>query len=219
MSDFVFKNTEAGLEFVGDFDGLYGYVDDPWEQSGASGDKVEYYSKSRRALVELVQQLPVYDLFAGGMEVGCGHGHVTEILRRNCALYTWTGVDISSLAIEEARSKYIRCAFMLGDITRKGYCYLKQDVVILNELLWYILHKIDAVVDNCYALLVSNGHLIINQAFLSRQLYGTEIVDGAEGLLQLFARRYAAKFELMYSNVEQSNTGGLYNGLFLFKKV
>ena len=58
----------------------------------------------------------------------------------------------------------------------------KYDVVILNQLLWYILESLFITFENCFSLLNSNGRVIVSQAFLqSPQKYGADICDGFDG--------------------------------------
>ena len=57
----------------------------------------------------------------------------------------FTGVDISEVAIDRARGLFPHINFIIGDITK---CSISDDIVILNEVLWYVMHKFKIVLKN-----------------------------------------------------------------------
>ena len=42
-NDFVFKEKNGGLEFIGDFNSLYKNIDDPWHQSCQTEEPIKHY--------------------------------------------------------------------------------------------------------------------------------------------------------------------------------
>src|SRR5690606_34070621 len=111
--DFIFKEVNQKLVFVGDFEGYYQDTEDPWDQSAAAtmGD---YYQASRTRLVSLLTQLPSAIHIA---EIGCGLGFVTAYLADTIPNSQPEGFDISPTAIQKARQRFPKLKFTQADIT------------------------------------------------------------------------------------------------------
>ena len=80
------------------------------------------------------------------LEVGCGIGYVVDFLSKKTSNCTVDGMDISSEAIKLAKKTFTELNFVVGDITKKNTLTKKYNVVILNQILWYILDSLDHVV-------------------------------------------------------------------------
>lgn len=192
MNEHVFAPAEdGGLRFIGDFDGLYAEEIDPWGQSGNEPSSSAYYAASRRRLITgLRRHAPATGRV---LEVGCGHGHAMAILQEAEPRMQWTGLDISTKALAYARERYPGTRFIQGDITRWCPANLGGtfDAVILNQVLWYILERLDDALANCSALVKTGGLVILSQAFLKApQRYGAHICDGFAGALAQLAGRF-----------------------------
>jgi SAM-dependent methyltransferase len=155
---------------IGDFEGLYRSEPSPWGQDGRDLRLATYYRQSRSTLSYLANN------YEGDvLEVGCGQGHALEFIRTEKKRFF--GMDISKTAIRDAKGMYGKhIKFQVGDITKES---VKKDIIILNECLWYVMHKMDKVLENCQC-----KYLIINQGFLKEQKFGREIIDGWAGLLK-----------------------------------
>lgn len=178
--DFIFEENEKGeLKFKGDFDGLYKNESDPWNQSGLSQED-GYYSFSRE---EIVNNLKNYE-FSNILEIGCGHAHLLKLIDKKFPSKELYGFDISVEAIKQAQNLH-EYNFSVIDIRKSMPQYMKgfYDIVILNQLLWYILYDIDQVFDNLRFLTDKNGKIFICNAFIDNQKYGKEIIAGYNGLL------------------------------------
>jgi SAM-dependent methyltransferase len=211
----VFREADGRLEFVGDFDALYGAETDPWAQSAMSGQMADYYVQSRHNVVEA---LFAHRAGQRGMEIGCGHGYAMRFFRRFGPVLHWTGIDISGVAIGQAREKFPNDDFRVCDI-RKAPPDGEFDVVVLNQVLWYVLAEIDASVANCLSVLHPGGLLVVSQAFLKTpQRYGAEIADGFEGALRLFLDRYPG-IRLIGARYDDLATTVHADGLLVFRKV
>jgi SAM-dependent methyltransferase len=222
MSDgLVFREGPEGrLEFVGDFDGLYARELDPWGQSGADGDMAAYYRFSRQRLCRAVQR----HVYGHGerLEVGCGLGHVLPLLSEADPNGAWLGLDISNEAISRARWLHPEHRFLIGDVAgdlpvRVGVA--RYEAVVLNQVLWYILERMDRTVVNCRRILKPGGVLIVAQAFLrGRQRYGTEIADGFHGTVRLFLDRYPdlRLIEAAYDDTDEYHHN---DGLLVFRSL
>lgn len=214
MNDFVFKETPRGLEFVGDFEGLYKSELDPWGQSGATRQAEgmdRYYDESRHRLYAALAAR-VGGAFVG-LEVGCGHGHALAKLARGFYKAHWVGMDISMTAILRARELYPDLLFFRSDITRytpSGH----YDVVIWNQILWYVLGALDQAVTRSLQCLRPGGLFVVSQAFLREQRYGRQILDGFDG-----ARNYFAGTSLLleYSSHDTSRRHPYDDGLLVYR--
>lgn len=218
MSEHVFTETDGGLKFVGDFDALYREESDPWGQSGEDGDMAAYYRASRTNLHRAISNTRI--LVESGLDIGCGHGWSTNFLAKTGG--KWTGLDISAAAIEVARDVHPFHDYFCGDIRaldglpeeHEG----RYDVVVMSEILWYVLDRIDAAVANAVAYCAPGGLLCVSQAFLKgKQRYGAEIANGFHGALKLFLERYPS-LTLIEATYDDSGKLAHNHGLMVFRK-
>lgn len=222
MTDgFVFKNKEdGGLEYVGDFEGLYKHSIDPWGQSGARQDIAPYYEFSRQRLATALLAHTSGSPFRG-VEVGCGLGYVTERLRRDIG-GEWTGLDISNAAVLKARTLHPHCRFFTSDI-RGALPFPPSevgafDVVILSQMLWYVLDRLNDAVKNAVRMVKLDGLFVVSQAFLRNQLYGKDVIDGYSGAVRYFAEKHP-NLQLIESVYDDTETFVHHDGLLVFRKT
>ena len=130
-----------------------------------------------------------------------------------------TGVDISGVAVERARKLFPKLNFIQADITLSSLDLAgRYDCLVLNQVLWYILHRMDVAVLNCRQLLRPDGILIVSQAFLrAKQRYGKEVVGGFHGLLERFSNRYQHVFSLLESSYDGTSKRIHHDGLLVFR--
>jgi SAM-dependent methyltransferase len=223
-NDFVFRQHGGRLEFRGDFEGLYRAEDDPWGQSGAGGPMASYYEASRQTLCGVLGWRLADSGIARprGLEVGCGNGWVLSWLQREVGGH-WDGMDISAAACANARERNPGCPIHLGDIAGDmpfpPNALARYDVVILSQVLWYILHRIDHAVDNAARLTRRGGFLVVSQAYLrGEQRYGARIADGWRGALALFLRAFP-HLELVAAHYDATTRHAHHDGLMIFRKV
>ena len=194
--NYIFRKDDNGeLLFQGDFEGYYQNNSDPWDQNSTDSDMSEYYKVSRLKLLKVIKGIISNQNI---LEIGCGLGLVTNMLDKELENSLVSGVDISSTAIHKAKAQYSNILFYEGDIADKQFKSEEQyDVVILNEMLWYVLEDIDLVINNIYEILNTNGCLIITMAFLNDQQYGKEIMNGYSGLLDYCRLRISSLFKII----------------------
>lgn len=201
--DFVFKEINNKLIFVGDFEGFYQATSDPWDQS-AQSSMSDYYKASRERLCALLKPLNSVESV---IEVGCGLGYVTNFLSRQLHDKTVDGCDISSTAVTRAKALFPHLCFTQIDITasdfKEKYNPVQYDVVVLNQLLWYILEDLPRVMENVSHLLTRQGFLIVSNAFAREQRYGREIIDHFDGAAKFF--RDLSTFNLLQANYYNDN--------------
>ena len=127
--DYVIKNGN----FIGEFEQMYKDFRNPWEQTTR-----EQWAMEKYVAINLIKKLNAKKV----IELGCGLGYFTNKIRQIGV--DVLGVDISKTAIEKARKKYPQCKFYIGDIMdKKIYLEFKPDVIVMSEVTWYILDKID----------------------------------------------------------------------------
>lgn len=219
MRDEVFADDGVGgLRFIGDFERLYESDPDPWEQGAQSGAMAAYYRRSRQRLADTIRRLPIDEGFC--LEIGCGHGHALKYLVEQTRWLQWTGWDKSIIAIDQATKLHPHLAFSVHDIADRvaGALDLRVDVIVLNQMLWYVLDKLDTVVENCRDMLVYDGYLIISQAFLrGEQRYGADIADGFNGTVGLFLNRYPF-LQLVDARYDFPTDLHHHDGLLVFRR-
>ncbi len=217
--EFIFrKDKHQKLQFVGHFDSFYASDVDPWEQS-ANGDVnyKKYYDFSRARLAGLIKSIKNKKKV---LEIGCGKGFALNFLADNLPGLSLSGVDISTVAIEQARSNFPKHNFMVGDIGSSKFVVAeKYDVVIFNQVLWYILEKLETAIFNAHRLLRSDGHFVISNGYLKEQRYGVEIVDGFNGCKEFMKIQHKQLFTLIDSEFDNSGDLMFDNGLLLYQKI
>jgi SAM-dependent methyltransferase len=222
MSDgFVFKDKAGGgLEFIGDFEGLYKQSEDPWGQGGSREDMAAYYEFSRQRLATSVLAHTAGSPFRG-VEVGCGHGYVTEHLRKTVG-GDWIGIDISNTAVRKARELHPHCKFYTSDI-RGALPFPPSeigafDVVVLSQTLWYVLDRLDDAVRNAVRMVKLDGLFIVSQAFLRNQLYGNEVICGFSGAVRYFSDKHP-NLRLVEAAYDDTEEFVHHDGLLIYRKI
>jgi SAM-dependent methyltransferase len=221
-SDYIFKKASSGgLEFVGDFDGLYASEPDPWCQSGSDYAYGEYYFLSRTRIVEAIRSYA--PTIRNAIEVGCGHGHALNDIAAKTSGH-WRGMDISRNAIIRAEALYPHLSYDVADISSDRFPLIcidreRYDVVLLNQILWYILENFDNALNNALTMLKPGGLLIISQAYLrSEQKFGRDIADGFIGTLTAILNR-CPSLTLLCGQYCDGSHGLIFNdGLLVFRK-
>ena len=137
------KNNKGELKFIGDFEAVYNEDNDPWGQSSCTDINYKnYYNYSRNKINRFIQSLNKTNVSI--LEVGCGLGYVVDLISRNNQNQEVNGCDISKKAIQIAKKKFPQYNFFVNDITSyKNVINKKFDIVIFNQILWYILEKLD----------------------------------------------------------------------------
>ncbi len=169
---YIFDDNEGkrGSPLIGNFEGIYNNISDPWGQSAVNNDEMSsFYKLSRKHLAKC---LATYDvqLRTTVAEIGCGHGYVIPYIRNSFANATVDGYDISRSALETASKLNPSQRFMLSDI-RKEPLPSRYDVIILSNLLWYIIDSFPSVAVNALKSVHadSNSLIVIYNAFFKEQ--------------------------------------------------
>lgn len=174
--DFVIKDGK----FVGDFEGMYKAVDDPWEQSTR-----ELMRTEKAIAIHLLAKYNRKKI----VEVGCGKGDFTAKIHQNG--FDVTGIDIAPTAISKARAKYPEIRFEVGDILDFGiYEKIKPDCIILAEISWYVLEKLERFLD--FYKRLDNVYLVhlLNIYPKNVQKYGVDYFTTLDEIMRFFSLRY-----------------------------
>lgn len=210
MSDFIFREDKGKIKFIGDFESLYQTESDPWKQSSQKAtDMKAYYDFSRQNLIDTICLKKLKNI----IEVGCGLGYTTNLIHEKTNLQI-DGLDISKTAIQKASKKYPHLRFYHGNIV--NYEFQKRyTTIIMMQCLWYILHDFKSTISNITNQLRPHGYILFSQAFLKRQKYGNDIIDGWKGLVKFFKNH--ENYDLIYYKYFQNNM--IHNdGIVLAKK-
>lgn len=78
--EYVFKKNNGALELVGDFDGLYNDLDNPWGQDGSDDRLGNYYKFSQNNILKHLLNITNSKIM---LEVGCGLGYVVDFFNKN----------------------------------------------------------------------------------------------------------------------------------------
>ena len=214
------RNGQGGkLHLVADWNELYREHEDPWEQSGKTGEIASYYALSRGRLTKAIQrhvQKP-----GTGIEVGCGHGVVLKHLGVYCSNITWEGVDISDVAIEHAARVNSKFKYFVGDLLNiDPAAEGRYEVVVVNQMLWYVIHELSKALANARAMLKPDGILIVSQAFLrEEQKYAADIADGFHGLLDFLRNYQASTLRLIECCYDDRGLHLHHDGLFVMRRL
>lgn len=193
--DFIFKKSDDGIEFVGDFEEYYKHESDPWNQLDN-----EHGRNRKWLLLDYLKDFTPKPRTI--LDVGCGLGHMVMLLQELIA--PTRGVDISETCVDRARKLFPLGNFGVCDI-RQSFPSGKFDIVILNHILWYILPELSKVITESVKHLNANGNLLIVHHFLREQKYGKEIIDNFHGLLNYLETKHMDK--LKFDEFKFNNSG------------
>lgn len=214
----IFSKDDLGnLKFIGNFEELYQIEDDPWEQSSNDGDRGKYYKRSRDRLIKKLKTNNSKEI----LEIGSGLGVVSDFISKNLTDSICEGLEISPTAVKKARGSYPNLSFHEGDITSENFKLNKvYDIVILNQLLWYISYKIPQVIDNCKKILKKDGCIIFSQAFLkTKQLYAKDIIDGFSGTTNYLKKIIPEDLVIVDQDFDNNESFIFNDGIIVIKKL
>ena len=202
--DYIFKEINGQLKYIGDFERLYKNLDDPWGQI-----TLDHYKQRRLFVIKSLIKLNPNSV----LDVGCGFGHTTQLIN---ILVTKDvlGIDISSEAVKKARRMFPTVSFKKRDIL-KSFPDRKFNVVLFNSILWYILTDLDNLIKMALGALDKNGYLVIFQNFIPNQRYGKEIIDGFIGLINYVSHIRGCNLVETKSHNQEN---GRENGIVILKR-
>lgn len=168
--DYIFKKTKNGLEYVGDFEGLYKHEKEPWGQISDP-----YYNRRNHVIIEALRKLNPSSV----LDVGCGLGQVTQLINIMITKNV-LGIDISQEAINKAEKLFPTVDFQRLNIITEELDN-RYDAIVMSGVLWYLLNDLDLVMQTLNNALEYQGHLVLFQTFIPNQQYGLDKIDGFHG--------------------------------------
>ena len=199
--DYVIKDGQL----VGDFEGLYRDVDDPWGQSKFVGQ----FDSVRATIVNMCKNLGPNN---GVVEVGCGFGALTKALKD--LNFNSLGVDVSQNCITKARTRFPDCNFLTcGAAEVKKYTLHSPQIFIFAEITWYILDDLDKVMKSLkeYASVLGKPVYLIHALSMyprGVQRYGVDKFHDLETLKVFFNLEYleCASFDVFQKDTKSTCT-------------
>ena len=185
--DYVFK----GGKCIGLFDEMYKYSKDvPWHQDEMA---FRWYTEVGMLMLrDIVRERN--KRFSRALEIGCGLGYI--ISRLGPYAEQLFGCDISEIALDKARQLHKSVDFFLWDIGDKNSNKEKYDLVLMVEVIWYVLDRLETVKDNLDSLLPRGGYFLFKQSFpdLNKPFVGKDIFPSPKELMEFWSN-----FEMIYS--------------------
>lgn len=181
--------------FKGDFEGIYRDFDDPWlcQQRNASIE--------RRFIMILLGGRRYLRL----LDIGCGLGGFTETLRQSSGADFACGVDVSPTAVAKAAERYHKCQFVATDITQaplpRGEGGLPYDLILLQEVIWYLLPHLPDVLRSINESLAAEGVFFIEQCFPNNQKFGREYLTSPDELIEKYLRPAGFKIDIQFRQI------------------
>jgi len=181
--DYVIK----GGELIGEFEQMYQRCEDPWHISEYIGSL--QYELFAALVARQSKNINVL------LEVGCGLGEPIYMISQMLPETKILACDISATAIAKARERYPGINFFQYDLFGEDpfpfdeYQVDEIDAITLSETLWYILPKVNYVLQKLYSCLKHGGYLFVKQCFYTpdNQQYGREIVGGVSDFIRLLS--------------------------------
>lgn len=130
---------------------------DEWYQTGTDPWKVAEIAEELNKAETILNLIPEADM---GIDLGCGEGIFTKLYKKK--IKNLWACDISPTAITRAKEENMGINFFVHDITMPLDTNDKFDVVLINEVLYYIHpNHWRTVSENIYRMLKPKGVLVI----------------------------------------------------------
>lgn len=196
--DFFLKDGE----YVGKYEEMYQMCNDPWNQSW-----INEFSTVHAVLINNLQKLKTKKV----LEVGCGLGYLTNKITKNG--FDTLGIDVSETAIKRASKLFPECSYMTADILDFAlYKTYKPDVIVLAEVVWYVLDKIDSFIEYIKSEMPETFLICMLNMYGEKQQYGREKFTNLRELLNYFGMNY-----IEYGEITRVDTDNAINVYFIGK--
>ena len=110
-----------------------------WDRqySGGRWDRLQDFSLNTGLIAMLCREYSK-NTEVSVLDVGCGNGGLALELKKHLKKFTYCGIDISSSAIDLAYEAFPEGTFKVGDIMGQNNFDKHFDIVIFNEVLYYV---------------------------------------------------------------------------------
>ena len=204
--DLVIKDGKL----VGDWESLYKNFDDPWMQS-----RLDHKLDTRRQISILAcQRLRDQHQSLKVLELGCGFGFITQSLTD--LKFDAVGMDISKHAVEKAKDKNPEAKFRIGQFD--DFDFIREfnpDILIMAELTWYVLEKLDSFIHNLKEFAKSRENPVFLIHLLNTykpgvQKYGLEKFKNHGEILDYFKLDFLESGYIETRRPDDPESGGSY---------
>ena len=197
----------------GKFEDIYVKEEDPW------GCLKQANQFNNRLFVEMMFLFTTAKPFNRILDIGCGLGGLSDLIRMWAGGNSVLGVDTSLTAVNKAQSRYQQCDFLQWNILTdpSEILYDRQygdrfDLIVMSEVLWYVCQKMDFVLEKIKTELLSGkGNFAIHQYFPEDQKYLCEYIDGMMEF-ELIMKQH--KFQTIKRITISTETGPVLLGLY-----
>jgi SAM-dependent methyltransferase len=166
-------------KLIGDFDAMYRHSREvPWHQ-----DELARSWQAEVALAALAAAAPYESI----LEIGCGLGYFAD---RLATFGPVDGFDVSAEAVKRAAARSNRIHVYQDDILAADFAPRRRyALVVLRDVLWYVCHSLDRVLDNLDRCVDSAGYVAVIQSFprLDRPFVGRDVIEGPDALVKHFS--------------------------------
>ncbi len=120
------------------------------------------YEEAKHIFLELCDKFDIDFANTTVLEIGCGTGFYTDILKE-CGCLDYTGLDITSVLFPNLKRKYSNYKFLKKDITRYKPEEKKYDLIIMIDVTQHITDelKFKKAMTNIKAALADSGIFIV----------------------------------------------------------
>ncbi|GEM_PF-3199999 len=223
-NDFIFETIGNKTTLIRDFEGMYRDCEDPHGQSKAIQTlSYQLVLSTVERTVEMVKRGPNSTVTI--MDMGCGLGYFTKLLKKKFPAADVRGADISSAALAKASRRAPECVFQQIDLKTQDPLDLRIqfDVMIALDCLYYFNNdEILQVLANIRKLMVDGGFLVVGYHLPETMNFGLYIrcLNDAKSLFQ------SCGLSIVYSFDVEDNLDITYTGTpvgrhlyFLAKKL
>jgi len=141
----------------------------------------DFHTTRRNVTISLIEQYTPGKVAPKILDVGCGKGNITKIIKHKFPEAIIDGIDISGKAIEMAKREDAGVNFTKADAMTFGGFGYKYDVVVLNNIYEHIENPAGMLI-NLKSVLAADGVFIISTPNryhiknMLRKLFGLNIV-------------------------------------------
>lgn len=137
-----------------------------WDRQFARGTWDFLYNKHGNAIVirEFVERVAEEKGTVSILDVGCGNGALALVFEKAGIDFTYTGIDISDVAVEQGKKVFPRGTFIAQDINEKPKVSGTYDIVLFSEILLYVHYR---EVLELYKPLLKKGAFIIVSLYVT----------------------------------------------------
>lgn len=196
MTDHIFEKKSGKIEFIGKFEDKY-EENDPWNQNLTNKHLYDEYTYSRKMILKNLQKINFETL----ADVGCGFGKFTYDLKKKFSNKIIDGFDISLKAVNNAKKEYGKYIRFSNHNIAEQPLNKKYDVVMLNQVLYYLLEDYNACFQN---IINSTNKFLYFSIFMNENHeYGDLQFKNRDLFIKLMEKNY--DLSLKISNVKKIN--------------